>query len=74
MPQSTLRRGNAVPGILHLLRSVPDDIVAELIATMGSQEGVTVVSLYPDDVTGTPVDWRRIINDIMCHDRIICWW
>ena len=69
-----MERGVAVLKILHLLRSEPDDTVAELIATMGSQEGATVVSLYPDDVTGTQVDWRRIINDIMCHDTIICWW
>jgi hypothetical protein len=69
-----LQRGDAVPKILHLLRSVPDDTVAELIATMGCQEGATVVSLYPDDVTSTPVDWHRLIDDIMSHDTIICWW
>ncbi|MEJ2157985.1 MAG: hypothetical protein P8X96_21865 [Desulfobacteraceae bacterium] len=60
--------------ILHLLRSVPDDTVAQLIATMGSQEGATVVCLYPDDVTHDPVDWHRLIADIMSHDTIICWW
>jgi hypothetical protein len=69
-----LKRDEAVSKILHLLRSAPDETVAEFIAAMGREEGATVVSLYPDDVTGTPVDWRRIINDIMCHDRIICWW
>ena len=63
-----------MPKILHLLRSVPDETVAELIATMGSREGATVVCLYPDDVTCTPVDWRRLIDDIMSHDTIICWW
>jgi hypothetical protein len=70
----TLERGDAVPKILHLLRSRPDDTVAELIAAMGSREGATVVSLYPDDVTRTPVDWRRLLDDIMGHDTIICWW
>jgi hypothetical protein len=69
-----LKRGNTVPGILHLLRSAPDDTVADLIASMGSQEGASVVSLYPDDVTGAPVDWHRLIDDIMSHDTIICWW
>lgn len=63
-----------MPKILHLLRSVPDDTVAALINAMSSKEGATVVSLYPDDVANTPADWSRIIDDIMAHETIICWW
>ncbi len=63
-----------MPKILHLLRSVPDDTVAALINAMSSKEGATVVSLYPDDVANTPPDWPRIIDDIMAHETIICWW
>ncbi len=59
---------------LHLLRSAPDEIVADLIATLSGKEGTTVVILYPDDIAATPVDWDRLIEDIMAHDKIICWW
>lgn len=59
---------------LHLLRSVPDDIVADLIAAMNGKEGATVVSLYPDDIAAIPVDWHRLVEDILSHDKIICWW
>ena len=60
--------------ILHLLRSVPDDTVADLITAMSGGESVTVISLYPDDVTDTVVDWNRLIDHIISHDKIICWW
>ena len=60
--------------ILHLLRSVPDDTVADLITAMSGGESVTVISLYPDDVTDTAVDWNRLIDHIISHDKIICWW
>lgn len=63
-----------MPKILHLLRSVPDDTVADLINAMSRKEGATVISLYPDIVTNTPVDWNRLIDDIMTHETIICWW
>ena len=64
----------AMPKILHLLCSVPDDTVADLIGVMSGDEGATVISLYPDDVAATPVDWRRVVQDIMAHERTICWW
>jgi hypothetical protein len=60
--------------ILHLLRSTPDDTVAELILSLSGSEGATVVSLYPDDIAGTPVDWDRLIDDILAHEVIISWW
>ena len=62
-----------MPKILHLLRSKPDDTVAEMISTM-SGDGATVVSLYPDEIAGTPVDWDRLMDDIMEHDKVISWW
>ena len=60
--------------ILHLLRSVPDDTVAALISAMSERDGATVICLYPDDVTGTSVDWDRLVEDIMAHEKIISWW
>lgn len=66
--------GDAMPKILHLLRSVPDDTVADLITAMSTKEGATVICLYPDAVADTPVDWNRLIDDIMAHETIICWW
>ncbi|MBI5062691.1 MAG: hypothetical protein HZB87_04270 [Desulfatitalea sp.] len=48
--------------------------MADLIGVMSGDEGATVIGLYPDDVAATPVDWRRVVQDIMAHERIICWW
>ncbi len=62
------------PKILHLLCSAPDDTVADLIGVMSGDEGATVISLYPDDVAATPVDWQRVVQDIMAHERVVCWW
>jgi hypothetical protein len=59
--------------ILHLLRSEPDDTVAELISTM-SGDGVTVINLYPDDINGKSIDWDRLVEDIMAHDKVVSWW
>lgn len=63
-----------MPKTLHLLRSVPNDMVADLISAMSGDEGATVISLYPDDVAAAPVDWHRVIQDVMTHEKIICWW
>ena len=63
-----------MPKILHILRSVPDETVADLINAMSGLESASVISLYPDDVANTPVDWSRLIEDIMAHETIICWW
>jgi hypothetical protein len=60
--------------ILHLLHREPDQQVAELISLLGRQAGITVVCLYPDAVTGRPVDWSRVLDDIFAHDTIMCWW
>lgn len=59
---------------LHLLRSEPDETVRAFIEALGRDRGATVVSLYPDDIANTPMDWHRLIDDIFKHDRVICWW
>lgn len=60
--------------ILHLLRSEPDEMVKAVIEALGHDKGATVVSLYPDAIADTPVDWHRLIDDIFSHDCVICWW
>jgi len=60
--------------ILHLLRSEPDETVKAVIEALGHDNGATVVSLYPDAIADTPVDWHRLIDDIFTHDSVICWW
>lgn len=60
--------------ILHLLRSEPDEVVVDLIASISEKAGATVVGLYPDEVTQAPIDWCRVVDDVMSHDNIICWW
>lgn len=59
--------------ILHLLRSEPDNTVTELISEM-SGDGATVVNLYRDAISGTTIEWDRLIEDIMSHDKVISWW
>lgn len=63
-----------MPKILHLLRSEPDDTVTELISAMSGSDEATVVCLYPDEISGAPVDWDRLVDDIMAHEKIISWW
>lgn len=59
---------------LHLLRNEPDETVKAVIEALGLDNGAKVVSLYPDAITNTPVDWQRLIDDIFTHERVICWW
>jgi hypothetical protein len=59
--------------VLHLLCSAPDEIVAELISTLGDGKEIRVVCLYPDDISDGSVDWNRLVEDIMAHENIICW-
>ena len=60
--------------VLHLLLNEPDETVTDLIPSVSGRDGTTVVCLYPDSVTGTPVNWNRVVEDVMAHDRTICWW
>ena len=50
--------------VLYLLRNEPDQAVFDMISAIGAGEGATVVCLYPDAVTATPVDWSRVLDDI----------
>lgn len=59
--------------ILHLLCGEPDDTTAEMISTMSNHEPISVVRLYPDEITGAAVDWDRLVDDIMAYDKVITW-
>ena len=61
------------PRILHILRSEPDTAVGQWVERISGPDGVTVTSLYRDDVSGVPVDWDRLVEDIFAHDHVICW-
>ena len=60
--------------VLHILKSEPDETVAELIAASSLEETVAVVGLYQDEITGSVVNWYRLVDDIFTYDRVICWW
>ena len=60
--------------LLHLLLSEPDETVIDMIASISGRDGATVVSLYPDHVAHVPVNWSRVVDDVMAHDKTICWW
>ena len=60
--------------VLHILKSEPDETVAKLIEASSFEETVAVVCLYQDEITGSVVNWYRLVDDIFTYDRIICWW
>lgn len=60
--------------ILHILKSEPDETVAGLIQAQSDEEYGAVVALYQDQITGSGVNWSRLVDDIFAYDRIICWW
>ncbi|KJS33834.1 MAG: hypothetical protein VR64_00035 [Desulfatitalea sp. BRH_c12] len=60
--------------ILHVLRSEPDDVTAQLIEAISAHEAATVICLYPDRITGRTIDWDRLVHDMLSHDRVIFWW
>jgi hypothetical protein len=63
-----------MPRILHILRSEPDAVVEKWVQRISGEDGVTVTSLYRDELSDIPVDWHRLVDDIFAHDRVICWW
>ena len=60
--------------VLHILKTEPDETVAGLIEALSKEDGVAVVSLYQDEVSGSKVNWDRLVEDIFAYDRVICWW
>ena len=60
--------------VLHILKSEPDKTVAELIEASSLEKTVAVVGLYQDEITGSVVDWYRLVDDIFTYDQVICWW
>jgi len=60
--------------VLHILKSEPDEHVAEIIAAASREDPVAVVSLYEDKISGSRVNWSRLVEDIFLYDRTICWW
>ncbi len=59
---------------LHLLPHPPDNTVERLIETMAGDRWATVITLYDDGVSQTPVDWPRVVDAIFNHEKIVCWW
>lgn len=60
--------------ILHILKCEPDENVVRLIEATAAKDEIAVVSLYQDEVSGTAVNWSRLVEDIFVYDRVICWW
>ena len=59
--------------ILHILCAEPDDTVQEFIESISGVNGVSVVCLYDDGIVGTSVNWKRLVDDIFGHEKVICW-
>ena len=59
--------------ILHILCAEPDDTVQEFIESISGVNGTSVVCLYDDGIAETPVNWKRLVDDIFAHEKVICW-
>ena len=59
--------------VLHILRSEPDDTVVRFVDILAGDESVAVVNLYEDQISGSRIDWHRLVDDIFNFDTIICW-
>jgi hypothetical protein len=60
--------------VLHILKSKPDEAVANAIEALSGEEGAAVVSLYNDEISGATTNWHRLVDDIFEYDQVICWW
>lgn len=59
--------------VLHILKSEPDETVAQIIDALAGDESVAVVNLYQDQISGTNTNWLRLVDDIFAYDQVICW-
>ncbi len=59
--------------VLHILKSEPDETVAHLIDALAGDESVAVINLYQDQISGTHINWLRLVDDIFTYDQVICW-
>ena len=69
-----IKRTDNMAKVLHILKSKPDETIAELIQATANEDDIAVVSLYEDEISGSRVDWSRLVKDIFGYDRVICWW
>lgn len=55
--------------VLNLLRSEPDDMVAQCVEAFLEDDGSKKIALYEGNV-----DWSEVVDEIFAHDKVICWW
>lgn len=55
--------------ILHIMRTLPDDMVALFITGTSQGHDIKSFPLYQD-----PVDYDRLVQDIFESDRVFSWW
>lgn len=54
--------------VLHMLRSLPDQDVRNLMEAFSEWEETTI-ALYDDNV-----NWDSLVDDIFSSDTVISWW
>ena len=59
--------------ILHILCTEPDSTVRQYIEAISGDSCISVICLYDDGLTGTRINWARLVDDIFEHCRVICW-
>ena len=55
--------------ILNILRSEPDEMVAQCVEAFSRDEEGKKIALYEGEV-----DWAGLVDEIFAHDKVVCWW
>ena len=63
----------AMKKFLHILKTRPDEGIARAIEALSAEGEAAVISLYDDEISGSTVNWHRLVDDIFDYDQIICW-
>lgn len=58
---------------LHLLAAMPDSETARMLNLLSVSKAAAVINLYPDEISGMPADWRRVIQDVFEHCEQAVW-
>ncbi len=58
---------------LHLLAAMPDPETAQMLNMLSVSKAAAVINLYPDEISGIPADWRRILQDVFDHSEQAFW-
>ena len=53
---------------LHIFKSEPDSITKDLVQMISGDEQ-NIIQLYDENT-----NWHDVVQKILDHEKIICWW